>query len=48
MDGVYLAEQDAVPGEPAVSVQLLVVKIPVLLVAKLTVPVGVVGLEEVS
>jgi hypothetical protein len=42
--------QDAVPVvAPAASVHLLVlVKVPVLLVAKLTVPDGVVGLGEVS
>jgi len=42
--------QDAIPVVvPAARVQLLVlVKVPVLLVVKLTVPVGVVGLGEAS
>ena len=42
--------QEAIPVvEPAARVQLLVlVKVPVLLVMKLTIPDGVVGLGEVS
>jgi len=47
---VYVTVQDAVPVVvPAAKVQLMIlVKVPVLLVPKLTVPDGVVGLAEVS
>jgi hypothetical protein len=46
---VYVTEQVAVPLEPAVRVQLVEgVKVPVLFVAKLTEPEGLVAPDEVS
>ncbi len=47
--GEYDTEQDAVPViVPAVKVHVPTEKVPVLLVVKLTDPVGVVGLYRVS